>query len=102
MLDLAYPINFQQLSSYDADNLLRLIRTHCSSGKNMHPEALKTVVVKLTYFSRDLSIKQMERDEAAEMATSLANAAIKSYGRQSAFCAEMMADVQAIVMRGAA
>ncbi|RYG58203.1 MAG: hypothetical protein EON60_13635 [Alphaproteobacteria bacterium] len=102
MLDLARPITFQELGSVNADNLLRLIRTHCSSGKQMHPEALKAIVVKLTYHSRDLDLKQMERDEAAEMATSLANAAIKSYGRQSTFCAEMMADVQAIVMRGAA
>lgn len=48
----------------------------------MHPDSLKALVIKLTYFSRDMAIKQHERDEAASMATNLANAAIKSYGRQ--------------------
>lgn len=102
MLDLSRAITFQELGGVPADSLLRLLRSHCSAGRNMHPDALKAVVLKLTYLSRDLDIKQHERDEAADMATSLANAAIKSYGRNSVFCAEMVADVQAVLGRGAA
>lgn len=66
----------------------------------MHPDSLKALVIKLTYFSRDMAIKQHERDEAASMATNLANAAIKSYVRQSAFCAELVAEVQMVLGRG--
>ncbi len=102
MVDFSRSISFQELGSVDAVNLLKTLRSHCSSGKDMHPDALKAIVLKLTYLSRDLGIKQSERDEAADMATSLANAAIKSYGRHSTFCADMLADLQAVLGRGVA
>ncbi len=102
MLNLSQPVTCQDLGKLGAPDFLRMLRAYCSSGGQMHPNSLKAVVIKLTYLSRDMAIKQTERDEAASMATSLANAAIKSYGRQSAFCSELVAEVQMVLGRGAA
>ena len=102
MLNLAQPVTYQQFGGMAAAEFLRLLKAYCACGGNMHPQALKAVVLKLTYLSRDLSIKQHERDEAAGLATNLANAAIQSYGRQSAFCAELVAEVQMVLGRSMA
>lgn len=102
MLNLTVPVSFESLAGVPARELLVAVQKSCSSGKHMHPEALKAVVFKLTGFSRDLSLKQTERDEAAEMASMLANAALKAYGARSEFGGELLAGVQAITGRSVA
>ncbi len=102
MLNLTVPLPYEALASVSAHTLLVTVKRSCSHGKPMHPEALKSVVFKLTRFSRDLSIKQHERDEAAEMASMLANAALKMYGSRSEFARELVAGVQAIAGSSAA
>ncbi len=99
MIDLKNPVSFNDLGKLGAPEFLRMLRSYCALGGQMHPESLKAVVLKLAYFSCDLGIKQHERDEAASMATNLANAAIKSYGRNSAFCAQLVAEVQMVLGR---
>lgn len=102
MLNFASPLSFESLAGISADALLNAVRQSCSIGASMHPEALKAVVFKLTVFSRDLSLKQRERDESAEMASMLANAALKRYGSRSDFGSELLAGVRAIAGRSVA
>lgn len=102
MPDFTKPLSFSELGNFDADTLIGKVRMFCVSGKGMHPEALKAVVLKLTYYSRDMGIKQDERDTAATIATSLANAAIKSYGAHSEFSRELMNGIQMITNNHAA
>ena len=102
MLNLTVPVSFEALADVSARELLTSVRKSCSSGKSMHPEALKSVVFRLTMMSRDLKLKQTERDEAADMATMLANAALKTYGARSEFGSELLAGVQAIAGRSVA
>lgn len=102
MIDFSRPVEFHSLSGMSAEDLLKAIRMHCGSGRGMHQESLKSVVLKLTYMSRDMRVSQAERDEAATIGTSLANAAIQSYGRTSSFCMDLIAGVQMIVNSPAA
>ncbi len=97
MPDFTKPTSFAELGQIEAGALISDVRKFCLSGQNMHPEALKATVLKLTYFSRDLNIKQDERDTAATIATSLANAAIKAYGGQSDYSRDLMNGVQLIL-----
>lgn len=97
MVNLSTPVTFQDLGQLGAQELLNSIKTYCSSGGAMHQDSLKAVVLKLTYLSRDLQIKQQERDEAAVLASDLANAAVKTYGQNSVFCSALLGDIRAIV-----
>lgn len=102
MLNFATYLTYESLAEVTGDELLLAVRQCCSHGKDMHPEALKAVVFKLTAFSRDLSLKQHQRDEAAEMASLLANAALKAHGSQSEYGRELLSGVQVIAGRSVA
>jgi hypothetical protein len=102
MLNLSVPLSFESLADISFSRLLSAVKKSCTGGKPMHPEALKAVVFKLTRFSRDMALKQQERDEAADMASMLANAALKTYGSRSEFGSELLAGVQAITRRDVA
>lgn len=102
MLNFTSALTFESLTGISAADLLKAVNKSCASGAAMHPEALKAVVFRLTILSRDLSLKQHERDASAEMASMLANAALKTYGSRSTFGSELLAGVQAIAGRSVA
>lgn len=99
MLNLAHPLHYEDLQPFKAAQVLHEIRTFSLTGRAMHPDALKAVVLKLTRFSRDMHLNQAERDDAAEMASLLANAALKTYGPQSNFCRDLVAGIEVIAGR---
>lgn len=102
MLNLSQAVHFDDFGSYEAADLIKHVTKYCGNGGAMHPVSLKNVVLKLTHLSREMSIGQDERDHAASLATSLANAAMKAYGSQSEYCQELVIGVQAILGRAAA
>lgn len=101
-LNFSSPVAYNDLGRLEAPVLIDSIKAHCSSGKAMHQDSLRAVVLKLTALSRDLDIRQTERDEAALMATHLANAALKSYGKHSDFWSELVTGIQSIVGKSVA
>jgi hypothetical protein len=97
MLNLSKPLSFHDFGDFSNSDLIKKIHNYCKRGAPMHPESLKAVVLKLTYLSRDLNLKQEERDTSAELANDLANAALKSYGKNSEFCMDLLHSIRAIV-----
>ena len=101
MLNFQNPVTADQLEHMLPEDLIDSVLSHCASGKPMHPDALMGLVIKLTYLSRDMRIGQNNRDRAAELATNLANAAIKSYGSTSEFGRGLINTVRQIVGQAA-
>jgi pantothenate synthetase len=99
---LSRAVTFQELGDLEPAAIIEMTRAFCLSGKQIHPESLRAVVLKLTYLSRNMHIKQEQRDEAANFATSLANAAIKTYGQQSDYTKALVHDIQMIMGQSAA
>ena len=97
MLDLSKPVTFEQLGKLGRSEFLAKLRDYLQGGGAMHQDALKVVVVALTQLSRDMGIKQSERDEAADFASNLANAAMRSYGSSSPFCKQMVAEINRVM-----
>lgn len=102
MLNFTQPLSYQDLAAIPAEEILLAVRGFCALGKGMHPESLKAVVLRLTRLSREMNLTQTARDEAAEMASLLANAALKTYGRHSNFSMDLLASIEAIAGRSAA
>lgn len=102
MLKFGAPLSEDVLAHVTAKELLKSVRSACAHGREMHPEALKAVVFKLTAFSGDLNLKQHERDEAADMANLLANAALKAHGPHSEYSRDLVAGIQVIARRSVA
>jgi hypothetical protein len=102
MLNLSLPLTFSAAGSIPANELIASVEAFCKSGQNIHQETLKTVVLKLTYFSRDMKLNQKERDTAADFANHLANAAIRKYGKTSAFAEDLITSVNLILKQRAA
>ena len=102
MLNFTTPLTMNDLGNLKAEALLKEIDAFCMTGKAMHPQALQAVVFKLTYYTRDLSLKQDERDASASLATNFANAAIKAYGAQSEYGRGLVNGVKSILSSPAA
>lgn len=98
MLNLTKPLSFHDFGDFTHSELLQKIRDYCNAGQPMHPDSLKAVVLKLTYISRDLNLKQEERDMSADLASSLANAALKAYGQNSEFCLDLVNSIRLITL----
>lgn len=96
-LNLSYPITLQELGNIPPADLLSQLRAYCSKGQPLHQDSLMAIVLKMTALSRDLNLRQSERDEAAHMATALANAALKSYGSASDFCHQLKEGINRIM-----
>ena len=100
MMNLQKPLTYLELGNMEPQQFLNKVLSHCHAGAPMHPDALMAVVSRLTYLSRDLNLRQTERDTAAELANSLANAAISSFGKESEFSRNLIHTVNSIMNHG--
>ena len=97
MLNFSNPVTMYNLEEVAPVDFLRMVQSSCSSGRPMHPESLKAVVLKLTMVSRNMDIKQHDRDTAAGLATDLANAALKANSGNREYCMGLRDGIQSIL-----